>query len=75
MSDIVRIGDRFRRPGMFLEIYQVIALRAYDRHLVLADLILEGIERTESAERLENDVMTIPVSTLLNPKQWRPVGG
>jgi hypothetical protein len=66
MSDTVRIGDRFRRPGLFLEVYRVAALHAYDRRLVLAELSLEG-KRT--------DTLTIPVSTLLNAKQWRPVGG
>jgi hypothetical protein len=66
MSDTVKIGDRFRRPGLFLEIYRVVALRAYDRRLVLADLILED---------RQDDTLTIPVSTLLNPRQWRPVGG
>ena len=65
MSDTVQIGDRFRRPGVFLEIYRVVALHAYDRRLVLADLALEG-PRTNS--------LTIPVSMLLNSKQWRPVG-
>ena len=66
MSETVKIGDRFRRPGVFLKVYRVVALHAYDRQLMLADLVLEG---------KPSDTLTLPVSTLLNDKQWRPVLG
>ncbi len=66
MANTVKTGDRFRRPGLFLDVYRVEAVRSYDRHLILVELIKEGSP---------NDTLTVPMSTLLNDKQWRPVGG
>ncbi|MEI6985902.1 MAG: hypothetical protein WCK65_07230 [Rhodospirillaceae bacterium] len=66
MASKVKIGDKFRRPGKFLVVYRVVALRAYDSHLCLAELVQDGQHR---------DVLTIPVATLLNFGQWRPVVG
>ena len=66
MPHHIKIGDRFRRPGVFLEVYRVVALRAYDRDLILAELIDEADGK---------DTLTVPASTLLNDKHWRPVGG
>jgi hypothetical protein len=64
MSPTVKVGDRFRRPGKFLDVYRVVALQAFDRRLVLAELVSE-------ARRAET--LSIPATTLLNPSQWRPV--
>ena len=64
MSDTVKVGDRFRRPGKFLDVYRVVALQAFDRRLVLAELV---------SEARRSETLTIPVATLLNYSQWRPV--